>query len=91
MVGGKVVEVATVPKRGLLWVRVADRPYKKLEYCSVLVQQDAESEKIEIGDSLWWQCGMAYWTPQDRSRVDVRLKKIGGSGVTYESACGGEA
>lgn len=88
MVGGRVVEVAEVPGRQLMWINAAARPYKRIEYCSVLVRKDSDSEQIQIGDKVWWQGGCVYWTMQDESRVEVPLKKVGGSGVTYASACG---
>jgi hypothetical protein len=32
---------------------------------------------IRRGDSIWWQDRTAYWTPQDRSRQDVPIDRIG--------------
>jgi hypothetical protein len=41
---------------------------------------------MQIGDSLWWQGGICYWTPKanrtmdggrDGGDYDIRLKKIG--------------
>lgn len=88
MVGGRVIEVCDIPGRTELWVDTADfqQGRKKPETCSVLVERNEDSEKIQIGDKLWWQGGFCYWTPQDESRVEVKIKKVGGSGVTYETA-----
>jgi len=90
MVGGKVIEVCDIPGRDELWVNCADfrQGRKHPDTCSVLVERNADSEQIQIGDKLWWQGGKCYWTPQDESRVEVPIRKIGGSGVTYETACG---
>lgn len=91
MVGGKVIEVADIKSRpNVIWVNCADMPRgrRKPDTCSVLVERSPDADKIEIGDSIWWQGGRIYWTPQDKSRVEVVLRKIGGSGVTYETACG---
>jgi hypothetical protein len=94
MIGGKVIEVCNVPGRpDVLFVNVADRPYKKLETCGVLVENNETSRKIEIGDSLWWQCGICYWTRQDKKGhsgksgvdYDIAIPKRSGSGVTFES------
>lgn len=88
MVGGKVIEVCDIPGRSELWVNCADFPSgrRRPDTCSVLMERSADSEQIQIGDSVWWQCGKCYWTPQDKSRVDVAIRKVGGSGVSYESA-----
>jgi hypothetical protein len=88
MVGGRVVEVAEIPKRpGILWINCIQWDYSRPEYCSVLCELNEDSKHIEIGDSVWWQSGHIMWTPVNKSRVDVKIKKIGGSGVTYETAC----
>lgn len=93
MIGGKVIEVCDVPKRqDVLFVNVADRPYSKIETCGVLVENNATSRKIEIGDSLWWQCGVCYWTRQDKVGhngktgvdFDIPIPKRSGSGVTFD-------
>ncbi len=87
MVGGIVIEVCDIPKQpDWLWVNTASRQRPR-EQCSVLVAKSVDAEQIQIGDSLWWQGGVCYWTPADKSRIEVQLAKIGGSGVTYESVC----
>jgi hypothetical protein len=91
MVGGKVIESCEVRGRNeVLWLNCADfrEGRKRPDVCSVLVERTTDSEQIEIGDRVWWQSGVIYWTPQDERFVEKQLKKIGGSGVTYETACG---
>jgi len=92
MIGGKVIEVCDVPGRpDVLFVNVADRPYKKIETCGVLVEKNKVSGQIQIGDTLWWQSGNCYWTPQGTTDgrcgvdIDIIVKKRSGSGVTLES------
>lgn len=92
MIGGKVIEVCNVPNRpDVLFVNVADRPYSKIETCGVLAENNETSRKIQIGDSLWWQCGFCYWTPQgtrgEKKGIDydIAIPKRSGSGVTFES------
>jgi hypothetical protein len=82
-VGGKVVEVVPVDS-GKAWVNTTDaKPPMRPEsgFCAVYV--DPEGHNIQPGDSLWWQSGTAYWTPQNRPYgvSDVPLRKIGYSGV----------
>lgn len=98
MVGGKVIEVCNVPGRnGVLFVNCADRPYKKIETCAILVEDNETSQKIQVGDSLWWQGWWAMWTPQasvskDNAKCgvdyDIRIPKVSGSGITLETAMG---
>lgn len=67
MVGGKVIEVASHPERlDVLFVNVADKPYSKVETCGVFVERNETSERIRVGDSLWWQSEVCYWTPKER-------------------------
>ena len=89
MVGGKVSEICchpTIPDR--YWVNAMNRPYKEVEYCAIYVVKNADSDKIEIGDSIWWQGGYAYWTPQNSNRekcgvdYDIKIPRIGFSGVS---------
>ena len=93
MVGGRVIEVCEIPgKPDRLWLNCADyQPNRSHpDTCSVLVERNADSELIQIGDKVWWQSGVVRWTPQDESRAEVEIRKIGGSGVTYETACSNE-
>lgn len=95
MVGGKVIEICGIPSRpNVLWINCANRPYSKIQTCSVLIEKHDTADLIQIGDSVWWQSGLVYWTPQDSPRdmqginFDIPFTKIGGSGVSYETACG---
>lgn len=96
MIGGRVIEVCNVPGRmEVLFVNVAHRPYSNVETCGVLVENNENSRKIEIGDSLWWQGGVCMWTPQANTGkdtgvgcgtlFDIQIPKRSGSGVTFES------
>lgn len=91
MVGGIVIETADVPGKSFLWVNCMERTHigkrSNPDTCSVLVEKNIDSDQIQIGDKVWWQSGTVYWTPQDCSRVEVKIPKIGGSGVTYETVC----
>lgn len=80
-VGGRVVEVVPVTP-AKVWVNTDDaKPPRHPNLCAIFV--DPEGYDIQPGDSLWWQSGVAYWTPLDRSfgASDIPLKKIGYSGV----------
>ena len=92
MVGGVVIEVADVPGRpDVLFVDTRD----KNDTCAVMVEKDANSERIQIGDALWWQSGWCMWTPQALRKkqkgmkcgkdFDIKIKKIGYSGVSHPS------
>lgn len=74
-VGGEVTEVIEVSD-GKVWVNTDDNGDECAIFC------DPDGETISVGDSLWWQGGIAYWTPEDKSRADVELIKIGASGVS---------
>lgn len=64
MVGGTIIEVSEVAGRPeVLFVDCRDRTYSK-DTCAIFVERNTESERIEIGDQLWWQGSNAYWTPQ---------------------------
>lgn len=65
------------------WVQTDDaKPPRKPNLCAVYV--DPQGHIILPGDSLWWQGGKCYWTPQDRpfGAFDIPLRKIGYSGVS---------
>ncbi len=91
MVGGKVIEVAEIAGRPeVIYVDCRDHN----DTCAVLVERNANSERIEIGDSLWWQCGNAYWTPLANKGkpgnkcgrdFDIKIPKIGYSGSLHPS------
>lgn len=81
-VGGRVVEVVPVTA-AKVWVNTDDaKPPHRPNLCAVYVDPDGHT--IRVGDSLWWQSGVAYWTPkigENFGAFDIPLKKIGYSGV----------
>ena len=99
MVGGQVIEVCDHPtERNKIYVNVADRPHSKLNECAIYVERNENSERIELGDDLWWQGRYAMWTPQanrlsDQESeakghkcgvdYDIQIPRIGFSGVNH--------
>lgn len=93
MVGGIVLEVCNHPtERNKIYVNCGDRPYSKVQECALYVENSKISQQIEIGDSLWWQGGVAYWTPQNNRGksglrcgidFDIQIRRIGYSGVEH--------
>lgn len=85
MVGGKVVEVIWLPEK--IWVNCRD---KYSTSCAIYVERNTKSERIEKGDSVWWQSSWAFWTPASYVQgsgkgnidYDIRINRIGYSGVS---------
>lgn len=102
MIGGVVIEVACVPGRDdVLFVDCAERQNRKakVQTCAILVERNVSSEKIQVGDSLWWQGQWAMWTPQENRGkpdgdvkcgvdFDVRIPRVGYSGVKHPMRSG---
>lgn len=84
MVGGKVVEVLFEENR--IFLNVQDRTYPK-DRCGIYVVRDPDSEKIEVGDQVWWQGKIVYWTPTvtvlGGDVVDYPLDRASYSGVDH--------
>lgn len=100
MIGGRVIEVAEVPDRpDVLFIDVADRPYSAVETCAIYVERNAQSLQIEVGDAVWWHGRLAMWTPQSNIGYhlhddaqqgvdfDIKIPRIGYSGVQHPSRC----
>ena len=82
MVGGKIIEIVKEsPDRW--WVNCGGIRSEYKTTCAIFL--DPAGNDLAPGDSLWWQSDSAYWTPYTRGkfdgREDVKLKKIGFSGV----------
>lgn len=106
MVGGTVIEVADQPGRpDVLFVDCADKPRGRrvADTCAINVERNANSERIEIGDSVWWQGGWAMWTPKDNRCAmdeaerrglkcgvdfDIKIPRVGYSGAGHPSRTG---
>jgi hypothetical protein len=86
LVGGTVVGLARNAKYTL--VNVNDKKYSD-DHCAIRViekrKKDGAPVKINIGDSIWWQSGLAMWTPKGAKTVgagqgetwDIVLTKVG--------------
>lgn len=75
MVGGTVIEVVDLATK--VYVNCAERPHGKINECAIYVELNAQSDQIEIGDSVWWQGGFAMWTPQSNRVSDEEAKRRG--------------
>lgn len=53
-----------------------------LEYCAIYVKRDEFSKQVQLEDIVWWHAAYAIWTPADRSVRDVKLVRVGYSGVS---------
>jgi hypothetical protein len=84
MVGGTIIDIVAVnPEKW--WVNCAEHFGRRTpDQCAIYL--NPSGERPEVGDGLWWQGASAYWTPADRSRVDVALPRIGFSGVPHPDA-----
>ena len=81
MVGGTIIDIVKVSP-GKWWVNCGQHFDRNTpDQCAIYLNPGKESP--DVGDALWWQGRSAYWTPADRSRVDVRLDRIGFSGVPH--------
>jgi hypothetical protein len=97
MNGGTVIEVADIPSMAsVVFVDCAYRPrgHKQLDTCAILLQRCEDSERVKIGDYLWWQGDIAMWTPIENvdNRLgiagidfDIRIPRVGCSGIEHPS------
>lgn len=83
MVGGRVVEVIKLEKNRW-WINCGGTRGEYRETCAIYL--DPGEADIAPGDMLWWQGAYAMWTAYTRGvagkKHDVRLKRIGYSGVS---------
>ncbi len=81
MVGGVVIDIVKI-SQAKWWVNCAEHfDRKSPDQCAIYL--NPAGEPVDVGDSVWWQGAYAYWTPADRTRADVRLWRIGFSGVPH--------
>jgi hypothetical protein len=84
MVGGTIVEVLFEKDR--IFLNVQDKTYPK-DRCGIYVVRDSDTERIETGDSVWWQGNKVFWTPTatlpGSDVVDYPLDRASYSGVGH--------
>lgn len=75
MVGGTVVGIVRAEGEPTL-LHVGGKGCEEGDRCCVRVKEGPDP--IRIGDDVWWQSGVVYWTPNPRDgREDVKLPKVG--------------
>lgn len=91
-VGGTVIETIVTPN-GRVWINTKEKPHYHSD-CAIYVKDSAEARCVAIGDTVWWQCNRAFWTPKTKSGnpierkdgkcnvANVELERIGFSGVS---------
>jgi len=91
VVGGTIIDIVKVSDHKW-WVNCADNlKRQRPDQCAIYL--DPIGEPVEVGDALWWQGAHAMWTPAAGGRSDVKLPRIGFSGVAHPhlprcSVCG---
>ena len=78
-IGGEVIEIIEI-KPSMAWINTYDGHSECAIYCDPT--KLPYSEKIQLGDILWWQSGIAYWTSKEKHLKEIPLKKIGFSGIS---------
>lgn len=86
MVGGIVVEASEIklmPKA--LFVDVRDRA-DSTDKCLLLLEKTPVTLCIEIGDALWWQGDIAFWTPAKVKKMsnEERKRRRYKNGIHYD-------
>lgn len=83
-VGGTIVDLVRV-RDDKWWVNTVEKFDAAHASQTVAVYCNPQGERLEVGDVLWWQGSACYWTPRVHpdGRSDVRLPKIGYSGVSH--------
>lgn len=94
VVGDMVIEVSEVKDRPeVLFVDLCDRKGK--DTCAIYVSKSVVSQRIQVGDTVWWQGLKAFWTPQ-RVRLaedatefdcgvhfDIEIPRVGHPGIVH--------
>ncbi|HEX5426642.1 MAG TPA: hypothetical protein VFW94_24230 [Candidatus Acidoferrales bacterium] len=81
MVGGIVINIIRLPDGA--WVQCLDTTYAN-DTCAIRV---ADAKEMKVGDKLWWQGRIAFWTPWPfEGKEDIRLERIGysHSGIPHD-------
>ena len=90
MIGGTVIEVIQLPDK--VWINCEEN--NSSSQCAIYVERNAKSLCVERSDQIWWQGGWAMWTPysykqgtgKDGKDFDIKLPRIGFSGVVKPQA-----
>lgn len=81
MIGGIITEVIQQP--GRIFLNVQDETYPK-DRCGIYVEKNADSERIEVGDKVWWQGRTAFWTsPNYYNANDFAIPRVSYSGTEH--------
>lgn len=92
MHGGIVIEVCKHPTdRHILYVNCIDAMFNRQAESAIYIENNANSDNIQIGDLMWWQGNYAYWTPQANRckregkgvQYDIEIPQIGSGGVAH--------
>jgi hypothetical protein len=61
MIGGTVIETITLEDR--VWINCRGERGESSTTCAIFVKKTAKSRSVSEGDAVWWQSGLAMWTP----------------------------
>jgi phage-related protein len=84
MIGGRIISTRHDGAYLRLWVVDTDDASGDLRYflneeraIYIVVSEEAPT----VGDLIWWQSNVAYWTPVDERFTDRAVRMVGMCGV----------
>jgi hypothetical protein len=80
MIGGKIIDIRNDGDRVRIWCvdtydHSGDAKVEIYDECGIYIAPDGELPAL--GDTVWWQGKIVYWTPADCRFVDRPLQKLG--------------
>jgi hypothetical protein len=75
MIGGRIRDIVRLEDK--VWIETQDGLGHTNSICVI---RTTTTERMAVGDHLWWGAGKAHWTPQD-----IPLHTVGSSGVLRPS------
>jgi hypothetical protein len=68
MIGGKIIQVDFDFQDDTVYVVVRDDPPYERDTTKRVLPLTKKTRCIGVGDSIWWQNKIHYWTPQGSAR-----------------------
>ena len=78
MVGGEIIGVAIRSDWSHATLNVQGNGCEQNDFrsvnCKTIRKDTGTLAHFEVGDQVWWQCGVLYWSPRRTGERDVAIE-----------------
>lgn len=80
MTGGEIIGIIERSNHSHVTLNVqgsgCERSDTRTATCKTVRRDTGARATFDLGDQVWWQCGVLYWSPRDSDERDIPIDML---------------